>query len=271
MKVKSISTSFSTQTSSTAQNKAGYFWRLNRSERNQHLIFVICFLVLAVTGFMVQIPEDIVAKFGAAGAIIFALRSILHRTAGSVMILVCLYHVSYLLFAQSGRRWLQDMLPCAQDLKDMLANLGYLIGLKAQAPEFDRFSYKHKLEYGALIVGSLLMSATGILLWTEYRWNKFILDIASLVHQMEAILACLAIMIWHLYDIFLKPRKTSIAGMWLTGKMPAEEMEDEHPLHYRKIMNDPHLQDIYVVRENHREVPARPAVKVTLDQISRIH
>ncbi len=257
--------------SSSAHDKPDYFWRLNRSERNQHLIFAICFIVLAVTGFMVQIPEDIVAKFGAAGKSIFALRSILHRTAGSVMILVCLYHIGYLAIAGSGRRWLQDMLPSIQDLKDMTANMGYLIGLKEQAPEFDRFSYKHKLEYGALIAGSFLMSATGILLWTESRWNKFILDIASLVHQMEAILACLAIMIWHLYDIFLKPRKISIAGMWLTGKMPAEEMADEHPLHYRKIMNDPELQDIYVVRDNHPPAPDRPAVKVAPDKISRIH
>ena len=271
MNVKGFSSSSSTRSAPFAHDKAGYFWRLNRSERNQHLIFAICFLVLAVTGFMVQIPEDIVAKFGTTGEIIFALRGILHRAAGSIMILVCLYHVGYLLFSKSGRRWLQDMLPSIQDLKDMTANLGYLIGLKKQAPEFDRFCYKHKLEYGALIAGSFLMSATGILLWTEYRWNKFILDIASLVHQMEAILACLAIMIWHLYDIFLKPRKISIAGMWLTGKMPAEEMADEHSLHYRKIMNDPHLQDIYVVRENHPPAPARPAVKVSLDKISRIH
>jgi hypothetical protein len=33
-----------------------YFIRLNLSERVQHLIFVICFIILVITGFMTKIP-----------------------------------------------------------------------------------------------------------------------------------------------------------------------------------------------------------------------
>jgi cytochrome b subunit of formate dehydrogenase len=223
-----------------------YFVRLNYSERMQHMVFAICFIVLVITGFMLKIPDSIVKSFGTAGEIIFNYRSILHRTAGTTMILVGLYHFYYLVFKRAGRRWLFDMLPRLKDLKDMRDNFLYYINLKKEPPEFDRFCYKHKIEYGALIAGTTIVSATGLILWTEYKWSKFIVDIATLVHGMEAILACLAIMIWHLYEIHFRPHKSPLDNTWLTGVVNEEQMKEEYALHYKKIMNDPELQKIYI-------------------------
>ena len=223
-----------------------YFVRLNYSERMQHMVFAICFIVLVITGFMLKIPDSIVKSFGTAGEIIFNYRSILHRTAGTIMILVGVYHFYYLVFKRAGRRWLFDMLPRLKDLKDMRDNFLYYINLKKEPPEFDRFCYKHKIEYGALIAGTTIVSATGLILWTEYKWSKFIVDIATLVHGMEAILACLAIMIWHLYEIHFRPHKSPLDNTWLTGVINEEEMKEEYALHYKKILKDPELQKIYI-------------------------
>lgn len=240
-----------------AENKAAgeklYFIRLNLNERVQHLVFVICFVVLVVTGFMVKVPEEIVRVFGETGRTVFYYRSMLHRIAGVVMILVSVYHVYYLLFKPAGRRWLLDMMPHLKDLSDMILNIRYYLGLEAAPPEFDRFCYKHKLEYGALIAGTVLMSVTGLIIWSESVWHKFIIDISTLVHGMEAILACLAIMVWHLYEVHLRPHKFPIDHMWLTGVIDEEEMKEEYPLHYRKIMNDSELQKIYVKRVRPQE------------------
>ncbi len=245
-----------------------YFVRMNTSEKRQHLIFMVCFLVLVITGFMVKIPEEIVKRFGTAGSTIFYYRGVLHRIAGTLMILVSLYHVYYLLFKQAGRRLLVDMLPRYQDLKDMVANIFYYFGIKDAPPRFDRFCYKHKLEYGALIAGNTLMSVTGILLWTEYFWTKFVLDIATIVHQMEAILACLAIMVWHLYEVLLKPHKSPLGTTWRTGLIDEGEMQEEFPLHYKKIMGDTELQKIYIKRADQFSGFYK---KMSLSQISRIH
>ena len=223
-----------------------YFIRLNLSERVQHLIFVICFVVLVITGFMLKIPAGMVEMLGEAGKAVFYYRSILHRTAGVIMMLVSAYHVYYLLFRPAGRRWLVDMLPKVKDLTDMILNLRYYLGFVESPPEFDRFCYKHKLEYGALFAGTTLMSITGVLMWTEYHWSKFILDIATLIHGMEAILACLAIMVWHLYEVHLRPHKFPIDHMWITGVIDEEEMKEEYPLHFKKIMKDPELKKIYI-------------------------
>ena len=222
-----------------------YFIRLNFSERVQHLIFVICFIILVITGFMTKISKDMLDWLGAAGNIVFYYRSLLHRTAGVIMILTSLYHVYYLAFKPAGRRLLFDMLPRIKDITDMISNIRYYLGLEDTPPEFDRFSYKHKLEYGALFAGTTLMSVTGVIMWTEQDWSKFLIDISTLVHGMEAILACLAIMVWHLYEVHLRPHKFPIDHMWLTGVIDEEEMKEEYPIHYKKIMNDPELQKIY--------------------------
>ncbi len=223
------------------------FIRLNRSEKNQHLIFVISFIVLAVTGFMVKLPDELVTLLGEHRQTVFQYRSIIHRLAGFIMILASLYHMGYLVFTRSGRRWLKDMLPRPKDLTEMFQNFMYYLGARENPPEFDRFCYKQKLEYGALIAGTALMSISGVLLWSESSWDKFILDIASLVHNMEAVLACLAIMVWHMYEVHLRPHKFPLDKMWLTGIISEEEMQEEFPLHYKKIMENPELQKIYIV------------------------
>lgn len=226
-----------------------YFVRLNYSERVQHSLFAVCFIVLVVTGFMLKIPDSVVKSFGTAGEIVFSYRSILHRTAGTIMMLVGVYHFYYLIFKRAGRRWLIDMLPRLKDLKDMRDNFLYYINLKKEPPEFDRFCYKHKIEYGALIAGTTIVSVTGLILWSQYKWSKFVVDIATLVHGMEAILACLAIIIWHLYEIHFRPHKSPLDNTWLTGVIDEEEMKEEYALHYKKIMNDPELQKIYIKTE----------------------
>ena len=223
-----------------------YFVRLNFSERVQHVIFAGCFFVLVITGFMLKLPESFLAVLGDAGDVLFRYRRLLHRSAGTLMILVGAYHLYYLLLKPAGRRWLFDMLPRFKDLKDMRDNLLYFFNIKKEPPEFDRFCYKHKIEYGALIVGTTIMSLTGIILWTQYGWNKFIVDIAALVHGMEAILACLAIMIWHFYEIHFRPHKSPLDDLWITGVISEEEMKEEYMLHYKKIMNDPELQKIFI-------------------------
>ncbi|MFH1728605.1 MAG: cytochrome b/b6 domain-containing protein [Pseudomonadota bacterium] len=230
-------------------NEKIYFIRLNLNERIQHGIFFSCFFTLALTGFMIYIPEDIVALFGKFGETIFLYRSLVHRIAAVIMVLVCAYHLFYLLFKKTGRLFLVDMFPRFKDVFDIKDNLLYYIGFKKEAPEFDRFSYKQKAEYGALIAGNTLMTLSGLILWFEAYWYKFIIDIAKVVHGMEAVLACLAIIIWHLYEVHLKPRKFPIDSLWITGIIDEEEMKEEYPMHYKRIMKDPKLKDIFIYKQ----------------------
>jgi len=227
-----------------------FFIRLNYSERVQHLILVISFVVLAITGFMLKLPEDMVAVLGDAREMVFFWRGILHRVAGTVMILSSFYHLYYIIFRPAGRRWIADMMLRPKDVKEMIDTFRYFFGTREHHPEYDRFCYKHKFEYFALFFGNTVMGITGLFLWSASKWSKFILDISTLVHAMEAILASLAIIVWHLYEVHLRPHKFPVDNMWLTGVIDEEEMKEEYPMHYQKIMNDPELQGIYVKRED---------------------
>ncbi len=196
-----------------------YFARLNTSQRVQHIIFVVCFLVLAITGLMVKTPEEVVRVIGTAGEKVFFIRGILHRTAAVVFIVIGLYHILYMLFRPVGRRRLIAMIPKLGDFKDLVATYLYYLGIKDKPPRFGRFIYKHKFEHIFFIIGSIIMSVTGVMLWTGYRWSKFLLDVAIIVHGMQAILACLIITILLLYEVYLKPRKFPIDNMLSTGLM----------------------------------------------------
>ncbi|MBW2257060.1 MAG: cytochrome B, partial [Deltaproteobacteria bacterium] len=121
-------------------------------------------------------------------------------------------HVYYLALVPGGRDWLRDMLPRRKDATDVVQNMSYYLGMREHPPEFDRFSYQAKLEYYLLITGTTLMSLSGVVLWTETMWSKFVLDIALVIHGMEAVLACLALMVWHLYQVYLRPHDPRRGG-----------------------------------------------------------
>ena len=53
------------------------------------------------------------------------------------------------------------------DASDFGRNLRYHLGLQETKPTFRRFTYAEKIEYWALIWGTILMAVTGIMLWAK--------------------------------------------------------------------------------------------------------
>jgi cytochrome b subunit of formate dehydrogenase len=130
------------------------------------------------------------------------------------------------------------MLPKYEDVKEVFQNLGYLLGLRAEPPRFDRFSYIEKAEYWALIWGTAVMVTTGLLLWfvnfTLHYLPKWASDLATLVHYYEAWLATLAILVWHFYYVIFNPDVYPMNWTWLTGKISEETLRHEHPREYER-------------------------------------
>jgi cytochrome b subunit of formate dehydrogenase len=110
----------------------------------------------------------------------------------------------------------------------------YYLGIRKDKPKFARFNYAEKAEYWALVWGTGLMAVTGIMLWAKiYVGNllaRWWLDAATAVHFYEAILATLAILVWHFYQVFFDPDIYPMNTAWRDGKMPAEHYHEEHEL-----------------------------------------
>jgi cytochrome b subunit of formate dehydrogenase len=131
------------------------------------------------------------------------------------------------------------MMPRLQDAKDVVGMLRYYAGLDSHKPRFGRFSYIEKAEYLALVWGSVVMAVTGFLLWFQDEALRHIpmwgLDVATIVHYYEAILATLAIFVWHLYYVIINPDFAPMSLTWIDGKLSRHHMEHEHALELEEI------------------------------------
>lgn len=205
--------------------------RMTANQRWQHLILLTSFIILVITGFALKFPDTWFAHVFGMGE---KWRGIIHRVAGVVLIGAGIYHIFYLVAAREGRRLIRDLGPRPRDLFDACNTMLYYLGLRSEKPKFARFSYAEKAEYWALVWGTALMGLTGIMLWAKV-WVGNILarwwvDIATAVHFYEAILATLAIIVWHFYQVFLDPDIYPMNWAWWDGKMPVEHYRHEHPL-----------------------------------------
>jgi cytochrome b subunit of formate dehydrogenase len=207
--------------------------RMTLPERIQHFLLLSSFFLLVITGFALKFPHSFWSwpfKFFPAG---FEWRGLIHRIAAVVMMGTAGYHLVYLVGTKRGRRFLKDMMPTWQDVKDVREQLGYYFGLRRHGARFGRFSYVEKMEYLALIWGTIIMIATGLILWAK-NWSTGFLPswgwpAAEIIHFYEAVLAFTTIIIWHLYTVFSHTDKPPYNPTWLTGGMTKESLEHHHP------------------------------------------
>jgi cytochrome b subunit of formate dehydrogenase len=205
--------------------------RMTPNQRWQHLILLSSFIILVITGFALKFPDSWFAEVLGMGE---RLRSIVHRVAGVVLIGAGIYHVIYLLTSREGRRLLRDIAPGPRDALDVVTTMLYYLGLSKQKPKYGRFTYGEKAEYWALVWGTALMGLTGIMLWAKVLVGDLLarwwVDVATTVHYYEAILATLAIVVWHFYQVFFDPDVYPMNWAWWDGKMPVEHYRHEHEL-----------------------------------------
>jgi cytochrome b subunit of formate dehydrogenase len=87
--------------------------------------------------------------------------------------------------------------------------------------------------------GSVVMGITGALLWFENTsirlFTKLGYDVSRTVHLYEAVLATLAIVVWHFYFVIFNPDVYPMNLSWLTGWLSEKEMREDHPLELERI------------------------------------
>jgi cytochrome b subunit of formate dehydrogenase len=208
-----------------------FMTRMTTNQRWQHLILLTSFIVLVITGFALKFPNSWLAEVLGMGE---RLRSITHRVAGVVLIAAGIYHVFYLAAAREGRRLIWDLAPRPKDAFDALGTMRYYLGLSSERPKFGRFNYAEKAEYWALVWGTALMGVTGVMMWAKVWVGNLLarwwVDVATAIHFYEAILATLAIVVWHFYQVFFDPDVYPMNWAWWDGKMPVEHYRHEHAL-----------------------------------------
>ena len=140
---------------------------------------------------------------------------------------------------RTGRDYLRALWFAWHDLRDALGPLAFNLGLRQTPPPHRRWNYAEKAEYWALVWGSVVMIVTGVMLiFTETVLRllpKVWHDVAQVIHFYEAVLATLAILVWHFYWVIFDPHEYPMNPAWLIGKKPghappdSENEADEKP------------------------------------------
>jgi len=206
----------------------------------------------------------------------FVWRGWIHRAAGAGLIALSVFHLLYIGFTQRGREVFWALMPKLKDATDALESFGYNLGvtdwlyqrgiwkkffarhpywLFREPPQYGRYNFIEKFEYLAVWWGNFVMIVTGFLLWAKnvsFRYFPlWVYDIFKIIHSYEAILAFLAIIIWHLYNVHLTPEVFPMSRVWLDGKITGRELRMHHPLEYQELLE---------ARQRRGALPVRPGV-----------
>ena len=210
--------------------------RLTANQRLQHWLLLTSFIILVLSGFALQYPDSLLAWLLGSNEY---LRRLIHRTAAVVMLVVGIYHLGYLALTKDGRQWVTDMFPRAKDLKDLFGNFAYYLGLRSIKPKIARFGYAEKAEYWAVIWGTFIMGLTGLMIWFKIGVFGFLarwwIDIALAIHFYEAVLATLAIIVWHFYHVIFDPDVYPVNFALVDGRISEELFREEHELAFEQM------------------------------------
>lgn len=215
--------------------KTNSYERFPLARRIEHFTMLLSFTTLGLTGLPQKFPTAAlsIAFVNLLGGI-ENLRTI-HHFAAIVMMLGTVWHLLVFGYMAYVRRTRLSMLPSIQDAKDGLQALLYNLGFAKTFPQMGRYTFEEKMEYWAFVWGTAVMVATGFMMWNPLATVKFLpgeaIPAAKAAHGGEAVLAVLAIIIWHMYGVHVKRFNKSM----FTGKMSEEDMLHEHPLELADI------------------------------------
>ncbi len=211
------------------------FPRFDRIQRAEHWLLVFSFTVLALTGLPQRWPDSWIG--GSMVAVMGGIEStrIIHRTAAVTLILLTMFHFLMVFYRLYVKRSRMSMLPTWSDVTDGFQALGYNVGVAKNPPQMGRYSFGEKIEYWAVVWGTVVMVFTGFLLWNPIAATNVLpgqaIPAAKAAHGGEALLAVLAIVTWHIYHVHIKRFNRSM----FSGKLDAEEMIEEHALELTAI------------------------------------
>ncbi|HXI42105.1 MAG TPA: cytochrome b/b6 domain-containing protein [Bryobacteraceae bacterium] len=196
-------------------------FRMFAFERLQHALLAGSFLILVWSGFALKYPTQWWAQpllFWEGSS---PVRSLVHRAAAVVFIAVTVMHAVSLAASRKLRHHWRELVPAKRDISEAVDTFGYNLGVLNKRPAVSEHSYVEKAEYWAVVWGAVVMILTGVMLWANgfaLAWlPKSLLDVATAVHFYEAVLATLAILVWHFYSVIFDADVYPLDAAAITG------------------------------------------------------
>jgi formate dehydrogenase subunit gamma len=217
----------------------------------QHILIFTSFIALAATGVPLHYADlfwapYVISIFGGIDT-----AQVIHRSAAFVMIGACVYHLLTIVGSTIRKIFKKEFdirrtqVPLPKDLFDLIHDLKYFLGREPYRPKMEKFMYKQKLHYLAILWGSFVLISAGMaLLYPEkiaVLWPfapAFIQDLARIMHADEAVLALIVIAFWHLSNVHVVPGRFPAQWTVFTGRITREHQIEEHFLEYLRNLEE---------------------------------
>ncbi|MFA4964310.1 MAG: cytochrome c3 family protein [Thermoleophilia bacterium] len=231
------------------------YHRFNVFHRLMHFLVIVSFTTLVFTGMPLKYKDAAWAQwfmdlFGGVTA-----AGVYHRIAAIVTVFYWTAEVIYVivvLLRSRGKelRGPNSLVPRMKDLHDMVGMFGWFVG-RGPKPQFDRFTYWEKFDYLSLFAGTVIIGATGFMMWfpleTTQHLPGVVLNIALVIHSNEALLAMGVIFIFvHFFSAHLRPESFPIDKVMFTGTLPVHHYRDDRPLEYARRVEEGTLDEVLV-------------------------
>src|SRR5262245_366666 len=218
--------------------------RFDRATRTLHAIVMIAFLMLAATGMPLLFSDASWARLLARLFGGFRGAGLVHRFFGATLLLAVAWHVGNVLWRSLGRgeRGLfwgpESMVPQPRDLADAYRHVKWFVGLGPR-PAFEHFTYWEKFDYWAVLWGTAIMGAAGLVLWFPMAASRvlpgWMFNVALFVHGAEAALAIGFIFAIHFFNGHLRPGKFPMDLVIFTGSIESGELREERLAEYERL------------------------------------
>jgi cytochrome b subunit of formate dehydrogenase len=138
-----------------------------------------------------------------------------------------------------------SLCPRWKDIQDIIGMIQWFFN-RGPRPQFDRWTYWEKFDFLAVFWGMFAIGLSGLMLWFPEFFSIFlpgwVLNIATIVHSDEALLASGFIFTVHFFNTHLRPSKFPIDTVIFTGRFPKYELVEERPEQYRRLVVEKRLE-----------------------------
>jgi cytochrome b subunit of formate dehydrogenase len=163
------------------------------------------------------------------------------------------------------KRWIDflflkdGMVPNIRDVREFIQSVKWFVGLGPR-PIYGRWTYWEKFDYFAVFWGVAIIGSTGLVLWFPEFFTRFfpgwIINIATIIHGDEALLAVGFIFTIHFFNTHFRPDKFPIDLVIFTGRVPFEVFAEERPRELAQLQADNSLESFFVAPPSKRLILA---------------
>ncbi len=229
--------------------------RFNAQSRTLHIVVMTTFLVLSATGLPLLFSDAPWARVLASFFGGFQGAGFVHRVMGAMLLAAVVYHVVNVFYrafvkGESGIFWgPTSMVPQPRDFQQFWQQMLWFFG-KGAFPKYEQFTYWEKFDYWAVLWGTALMGAAGLILWfpesASHILPGWMFNVALFVHGAEAALAIGFIFVVHFFNGHLRPGKFPMDMVIFTGAVDEYELKHERRGQYERLVNTGELASMVV-------------------------